>query len=248
MSNFYFIDFENLQNLDYDSINKDTDQIVIFAGQNQSKISIEIIKKTQPLGKAVEWIQMEGSGRNSLDFHIAFYLGYFIALQESLCKKTKVHVLSKDADYDNLIKHIQSLGYACERIEVISKEIKTTPTHQNKTTETTDKSIVVGNSVDDQIARLIKSSSPTSETIEKIVPPTSKPTLDSQQTDPYNSFVEKLTKLEKPKRPRKKETLSNYITSYYRGIKTKVDSQLILNRLTKQKIIALSGEKISYLA
>lgn len=245
MSNFYFIDFENLQNLDYDSINKETDQIVIFAGQNQSKISLEIIKKTQPLGKAVEWIQMEGSGRNSLDFHIAFYLGYFIALQESLCKKTKVHVLSKDGDYDNLIKHIQSLGYSCERKLTLKPEVAST--------------VLTANLVETQKHEPVletQNTSPIKTTKQEVkieskqiapLPQAQKSVIDLNTTEIYENLVDQLKKIGKLKRPRTQKTLSNYITSHYRSRKKDLNAGKVFDLLKANKKIKVTNERISYL-
>lgn len=144
MRNLYFIDFENIQNFAYESLNKNEDMVVIFVGHVQSKINFDIVSKTQKLGDSVHWIKMAGSGRNSLDFHIAYYLGYFISAQEEKSNKCKVFIVSNDGDYDVLIKHIQENGIQCERIttkvneqldrplEMTIKVEKSTPIEKHK--------------------------------------------------------------------------------------------------------------------
>ncbi|QLI82775.1 hypothetical protein HZU75_15290 [Chitinibacter fontanus] len=245
MDNLYFVDFENLQNIDYDSINKNHDQIVIFAGQNQSKISLDIIKKTQPLGSAVQWIQMEGSGRNSLDFHLSFYLGYFIALQQSLNTKTKVHVISKDADYDLLIKHIQSLGYDCQRRSCFGNSTKST-------TEVDTKAEIALVPVEkgqqsSHTASLPSQSNKSVPTISTSQAAGSKATEELTTSGVYDTLIDQLKKIGKLKRPRTQKTLSNFITSHYRGRKKDLNSSKVVDLLKANRKIKIADERISYL-
>jgi hypothetical protein len=115
------VDYENVQNIDLSVIQDQDIDIKIFVGQVQSKIPIELVQATQQLGKRVEWIKMEGSGTNALDFHIAFYLGVF----SRRLKAASFLVLSKDKGFDPLVKHLNKSKINCWRIESlpsISKE------------------------------------------------------------------------------------------------------------------------------
>ena len=67
------IDFENIQKFNIDDLDITTTLIYIFTGINQKKIPITLVKKTQKFGQAVEWIEIKGQGKNTLDFHIAFF-------------------------------------------------------------------------------------------------------------------------------------------------------------------------------
>lgn len=49
----------------------------------------------------VEWVAIEGSGKNALDFHIAYFLG-----KKDLEADTLHFILSKDTGYDPLIAFI----------------------------------------------------------------------------------------------------------------------------------------------
>jgi hypothetical protein len=55
--------------------------------------------KSQKLGNQIEWIQINGNGKNALDFHIAFELGR-LAQKEA---KSFFHIISKDTGYDPLV-------------------------------------------------------------------------------------------------------------------------------------------------
>jgi hypothetical protein len=88
-------------------------KIFIFVGCAQVKIPFELVREAHQLGASVEWIGVEGTGPNALDFHIVFYLG-----QISLRSPTSNYViLSRDRGFDPLIQHLTKLGISCRRIE-----------------------------------------------------------------------------------------------------------------------------------
>jgi hypothetical protein len=108
---FLLIDYENIQKLDLSDV-PDNILIKIFVGQSQKSIPIELVKQTQHFGHRLEWIKIGGQSKNSLDFHIAFYLG---KLQKEH-KAASFIILSKDKGFDPLIKHINNLNWECQRI------------------------------------------------------------------------------------------------------------------------------------
>lgn len=108
-----FVDYENIQNIDLSVIQEQEIEIKIFVGQAQNKIPIELVQVTQKFGQKVEWIKIEGSGSNALDFHIAFYLGRF---SKSIGEGSFL-ILSKDKGFDPLIKYINKSKVNCQRIQ-----------------------------------------------------------------------------------------------------------------------------------
>lgn len=221
MNKLYFVDFENLQDLAYDEIDPNNDMVVIFVGHTQTKISFDIVKKTQKLGKAVEWIQMGGSGRNALDFHIAYYLGYFIASKESTSTECKIFIASGDSDYDVLIKHILSQGHYCERIKTLPP-IKT-------------------------IDHGVQTQHPHNHALYEPAPaPAPAPAKILTNSDILAHLIEHLGKVEKLKRPRTEQTLVNHIKAQYLKKKPDLKSEDIFNLLKKNKKINLNQKRISY--
>ena len=104
---YILIDYENVQTRSLSVLQGASDQafrIMVFVGANQSKIPIELVSSMQGFGDKAEYIQITGSGRNALDFHIAYYLG---ALTER-DPGGHFHVISKDTGYDQLIRHLKS--------------------------------------------------------------------------------------------------------------------------------------------
>ena len=105
---YILIDYENVQTKSLSVLQGASNQefvITVFVGANQSKIPIELVSSMQSFGDKAEYVQITGSGRNALDFHIAYYLG---ALTER-DPKGIFHVISKDTGYDQLIKHLKTM-------------------------------------------------------------------------------------------------------------------------------------------
>jgi hypothetical protein len=108
-----FIDYENVTQVRLTDLQRPNLKIFIFVGCAQVKIPFELVREAHLLGEAVEWIGVEGSGANALDFHIVFYLGQ-ISLQSP---KSDYVILSRDRGFDPLIQHLSKRGISCRRIE-----------------------------------------------------------------------------------------------------------------------------------
>ena len=105
---YILIDYENVQTKSLSVLQgapNQAFQIMVFVGANQSKIPIDLVSSMQSFGDKAKYIQITGSGRNALDFHIAYYLG---ALTERDAKGI-FHVISKDTGYDQLIRHLKGM-------------------------------------------------------------------------------------------------------------------------------------------
>ena len=75
------------------------------------------------LGERLKLVEIEGSGKNALDFHIAFYLGEILTRTPS----AKCVVLSKDKGFEPLVKHLSACGFNVEQADALAtvKPIKT---------------------------------------------------------------------------------------------------------------------------
>jgi hypothetical protein len=109
MQKHIYVDFENVPNVEIQETTGT--RILLFIGQSQKRLSTNIVKAIQPLGKNVEWIQINGSGKNALDFHIAYYLAMHRAQPD-----TEHCIVSKDAGFDPLIAHANGLGQKVRRV------------------------------------------------------------------------------------------------------------------------------------
>lgn len=86
----------------------------IFHGPHQTKI----LPKYEALGTRVTLVPISRCGKNSLDFHLVFYLGYLTARNP----KCTFAVLSRDKGYDPAITHARSLGFDLLRIDGLDSE------------------------------------------------------------------------------------------------------------------------------
>jgi hypothetical protein len=105
------VDFENVQPKNMSLLNGGPFKIKVFVGANQAKIPLEMARALQVFGSDAEYIQIEGSGNNALDFHIAYYIGRLAADTPD----AYFHIISKDTGFDPLIKHLKTQKIFCQR-------------------------------------------------------------------------------------------------------------------------------------
>ena len=114
---YVLIDYENVQPKQLASLHGQSIRVLVFVGANQTKVPLDLAKTLQPLGANAEYILINGSGRNALDFHIAFYLGELAAADVAGC----YYVVSKDTGFDPLITHLNARGIRAQRCNSVSE-------------------------------------------------------------------------------------------------------------------------------
>lgn len=108
---FVLVDFENVQPKDLVLLNGGSYKVKIFLGTHQSKIPVTTVRALQAFGPDAEYIQTSGSGKNAVDFHIAYYLGRLAAT----ARDAHFHVISKDTGFDPLLGYLREQGIVCQR-------------------------------------------------------------------------------------------------------------------------------------
>jgi hypothetical protein len=103
-TNYVLIDFENVQVRSIALLEGDCFRVRVFLGPKNTKLPAELVVAVQKLGDKAEYITLETSGSNALDFHIAYYLGVLSAANPT----AYFHVISKDTGFDPLIQHLNS--------------------------------------------------------------------------------------------------------------------------------------------
>ncbi len=115
-TNYLLIDYENVQPKDLSILCEHGFRVRVFVGASQARIPLELAESLQPLGTAVEYVQISGNGRNALDFHIAFMMGQ-LATEDT---DANFHIISKDTGYDPLIDYVNRPRIRCHRYEDIA--------------------------------------------------------------------------------------------------------------------------------
>jgi hypothetical protein len=114
--NVVLIDCENVQPQKLDGLAHENLRVLVFVGANQAKLSFDTAASLQPLGDRAKYVRIAGSGRNALDFHIAYYVGRLAAEDPS----ARFHIVSGDSGFDPLIAHLVSQGIAAARAKSVS--------------------------------------------------------------------------------------------------------------------------------
>ena len=110
-SNVVLIDLENVQPATLQALECEHYRVVVFVGAAQMKLPFEIVNAVQRMGERAEYVRISGTGPNALDFHIAFYIGQFAAQDPTAF----FHIISKDAGFDPLIRHLKTKHIFCAR-------------------------------------------------------------------------------------------------------------------------------------
>jgi hypothetical protein len=110
-TNYVLIDFENVQPNNLEILYHHPFKVLVFVGENQTKIPFDLASAMQNLGESAQYIKITGNGKNALDFHIAFYIGE-LAVKEP---GAFFHIISRDTGFDPLIKHLKSKKIKVQR-------------------------------------------------------------------------------------------------------------------------------------
>lgn len=115
-TSYILIDFENVQPTTAGALDEGAFKIKVFIGAKQARILLSMASALQALGKAVEYIQVEGSGKNAMDFHIVYYIGRLSVEDPG----SDFHIVSNDKGFDPLIAHLKKLKISCQRWSAIT--------------------------------------------------------------------------------------------------------------------------------
>lgn len=111
-----FVDYENAGTVDLNAIPADV-FVPFFFGASQKSVPTDFLKAALKLADRFNPIDIEGQGKNALDFHIAFYLGEYLAANP----QANCIILSKDKGFDPLVKHLRGRGFAVKRANTLSE-------------------------------------------------------------------------------------------------------------------------------
>lgn len=110
-TNYLLIDYENVQPRNLARFAGMPVKVLVFHGAKQLNVPIQLANELQELGRDAKYIQISGSGRNALDFHIAFTIGELSRDDP----EGNFHVLTKDKGFDPLIEFARRKGISVQR-------------------------------------------------------------------------------------------------------------------------------------
>jgi len=102
--NHVFVDFENVHDIDLSVIGGKAATFTLFLGAKNTKLDVTLVERLLVHAASVSLIRLTRSGKNALDFTLAYYVGR-AAVNDP---HGFFHIISKDAGYDPLIEHLRS--------------------------------------------------------------------------------------------------------------------------------------------
>lgn len=135
MKKYVYVDYENMNNLkDFPKIDG---KYFFFIGAKQTSIPKSLVFASND--STVEWIEIEGSGKNALDFHIAYYLA------KNDTNTDVIHfILSKDKGFDPLISSInRNHGSKIVKRIISLTDINSSSTKNVENTSTKEQNIIL---------------------------------------------------------------------------------------------------------
>ena len=103
-TNHVFVDFENVHEVDPAVIGSKSTSVTLFLGAKNTKLDASLVEKLLEHAASVHLVRLTSSGKNALDFTLAYYVG-----RAAITDPTGYfHIISKDAGFDPLIQHLKS--------------------------------------------------------------------------------------------------------------------------------------------
>ena len=102
--NWVLVDYENVQNIDLDLVAGLLVHVILFIGQQQKSVPTGLFARGLAIKEQVTVIESAGTGRNAMDFQMAFHAGRITEADP----EAYVHFVSKDKGFEVLVKHMKS--------------------------------------------------------------------------------------------------------------------------------------------
>lgn len=235
MTAYVLIDFENVQPKELGAFGGGAYKVMVFVGQGQSSVPVGLATALQGLGDAGAYVQIEGRGPNALDMHIAYYIGKLTSTDPG----ATFHIISRDRDYDPLIRHLQTRHIECTRWKSIADiNAARLPPPARPSTHPP------------RVAPKAASKSTPAKAQAKVTPkappkPAAKVATTKAASERVNEVIRNLEKRERA-RPSTAAALASTIKSLYRGGIAEKDVAAIIEELRSRGAVTIEGDKVRY--
>lgn len=242
---YVLIDFENVQPKTLDRLQPGSVRIKVFLGQHQNRLMLELVQALQPFGADAEYIAIQGSGPDAVDFHIAFYIGRLAAEDPDAA----FTIVSRDKGFDPLVRHLVGLGIPCQRIP----DIDGTPAGAKPAAKKAAKA------AQKVVPKLAAKKVPAKQATAKQAAP--KPVAPKQAATPAPAakaaapsvakgtptrVAEVVERLKKSSKPAKMTTLRSSIKSWFKPALGDKAVDAIVQSLQDAGKITVNGTKVAY--
>jgi NTP pyrophosphatase (non-canonical NTP hydrolase) len=103
------LDYENVQPSDDElrALVPDAGQVWVFHGPHQRQVE----QRFASFGASVTAVPISKTGKNALDFHLSFYMGYIASRNPT----STMVVVANDKGYEPMLKHANEMGFVVRR-------------------------------------------------------------------------------------------------------------------------------------
>lgn len=116
-TNYIFVDFENIHEVDLDLIADKPVVVILVLGQRHKNLSTELVKQLLRYAEQVRLVETGHAGKNALDFVLAYHIG-----RQAIADTTgRFYILSRDHGFDALIHHLKDNGILAARHDEFGK-------------------------------------------------------------------------------------------------------------------------------
>lgn len=118
-TNYIFVDFENVHEVDLNLIADKPVVVILVLGERHKSLPVEMVKQFLKYPAQVRLVEAGRSGKNALDFVLAYRIGV-----ESVANpKGFFHIVSRDTGFDALILHLKNNHILADRHESFAKAL-----------------------------------------------------------------------------------------------------------------------------
>jgi PIN domain len=114
-TNYVLIDYENVQVKSLALLRAEHFRIQVFLGPSNMKLHKDLVLAMHEFGERAEYVELEVSGKNALDFHLAYSLGVLATKDPA----GYFHVISRDTGFDPLVQYLRSRQILASRSDSI---------------------------------------------------------------------------------------------------------------------------------
>jgi hypothetical protein len=116
VQNHVLVDFENVHQIDPEIIGDRTATFTLLLGAKQKRLDVALVERFLEHSSSVRLVRLSSSGRNALDFALAYYLGQAVAADPA----GTFHIIARDKGYDPLVAHLRTRNVQIHRHEDFS--------------------------------------------------------------------------------------------------------------------------------
>lgn len=220
--NHVFVDFENVHQVDLTLIGAKGVSFTLMVGVKQTKLDTDLVEKLMEHSASVRLVKLKSSGRNALDFALAYYLGRAVLVDPT----AYFHLISKDGGFDPLIEHLRERHIHVRRHVSCAELTFTWP----------GKTPPVGDSVAKPVARKVAKKAAAKKVAKKVATKKAAKEAVVKKGDPVDEWLERVVKnlRDHPKaRPVKKKTLLAKVGDLIKKPVGGSEVQAVIDRLVK---------------